>query len=595
MKSASETHSDISSLPEWDLSDLYSSINDPSIEKELSQAKELSCTFAKQYEGTIQSISGNELLQAIQAYETMEDLLGKLASYAQLVYAADMSKTEHTRFYQNIMEHVNDISSECLFFTLEINLLEDNALETLYSKCPELAHYKPWLRDIRAYKPYQLSQKEEAILHEKSLTGRQSWNRLFDETIAGLRFPLNEKKLTCAEITHLLSSHEATERKAAAKSLGGVLGDNAKTFALITNVLAKDKAIEDKLRGFKQPISSRNVSNFVEDEVVDALLAAVKERYQDISHRYYAIKAKWLGSDTMPYWDRNAPLPDSDSKDITWQEAKETVLASYHAFCPEIAAIGQKFFDQNWIDVPPREGKDSGAFAHPTVPSAHPYLLLNYQHKLRDVMTLAHELGHGIHQVLSASKGALMADTPLTLAETASVFGEQLTFRALLDKESDPKQRNIMIANKVEDMINTVIRQVAFCEFERLVHNARQKGEVPLETICEFWMQVQSESLGKAITFEEEYKYYWAYIPHFIHSPFYVYSYAFGDCLVNALYQVYLEKPDGFVDKYTNLLKAGGTLWHKELLAPFGLDASDPAFWQKGLDVISGFIDELET
>jgi len=324
------------------------------------------------------------------------------------------------------------------------------------------------------------------------------------------------------------------------------------------------------------------------------LIAATREAFPTLSHRYYRLKAKWFGQDSLLYWDRNAPLPDEDQRSFTWALARETVLDAYGAFSPDMAAIGKRFFDHPWIDAPVNPGKAPGAFAHPTVPSAHPYLLLNYLGKARDVMTLAHELGHGVHQVLAGPQGALMSDTPLTLAETASVFGEMLTFQAMLRAEADPKRRKAMLAAKVEDMINTVVRQIAFVEFERRLHDERREGELTAERIGELWMSVQAESLGPAIRFEDEYRHYWTYIPHFIHTPFYVYAYAFGDCLVNSLYAVYQGAQAGFAEKYLDMLRAGGTRRHKELLAPFGLDASDPTFWRKGLSVISGFIDQLE-
>jgi oligoendopeptidase F len=328
--------------------------------------------------------------------------------------------------------------------------------------------------------------------------------------------------------------------------------------------------------------------------VVEALIGAVRASYPGIAHRYYKLKARWLGLDKLEYYDRSAPLPEDDDRVIPWQEATELVLSSYSAFSPELAEIGKRFFEQNWIHAPVQPGKAGGAFAHGTVPSVHPYLLVNYQGKTRDVMTLAHELGHGVHNVLSAPNGPLMMYTPLTLAETASVFGEQLTFRKLLNAETDPKRRRVMLAGKCEDMINTVIRQTAFCDFERQLHEERRKGELAPERIGEIWLSVQTESLGPAFRFSPEYRHYWAYISHFVHSPFYVYAYAFGDCLVNALYAVYQEAAVGFQEKYFAMLRAGSTLRHKELLAPFGLDASDPKFWSKGLGVISSFVDQLE-
>ena len=580
-------------LPEWDLKDLYPGRDSAELSRDLATTATDAAVFQSSYQGKLAGMPGAALGQAIAEYEKLQDTLGRIMSYASLVYAGDMSDPEIGRFFQMMQERVTDISSTLLFFTLEINKIADDVL-VQQLEASALAFYAPWLRDIRAFKPHQLSDEVEKLLHEKYVAGRAAWNRLFDQTMAELRFPVEGKDLTSDEALHLLSEPDPELRKAAAKSLGAVLGYNAKLFALITNTLAKDKEIEDRWRGFTRPISSRNLANFVEDEVVDALIGAVRAAFPRLAHRYYRLKAKWFGVTTLNYWDRNAPLPEAENRAIPWDEARDTVLNAYGAFSPELASVGKRFFDQSWIDAKVRPGKAPGAFAHPTVPSAHPYLLLNYQGKTRDVMTLAHELGHGVHQVLAGGQGTLMADTPLTLAETASVFGEMLTFRALLKAERDPAARKSMLAGKVEDMLNTVVRQIAFVEFERRVHDERRTGELTPDRIGQIWLDIQNESLGPAITFEDEYRHYWTYIPHFIHTPFYVYAYAFGDCLVNSLYAVYQDAEQGFAEKYIDLLRAGGTRRHKELLAPFGLDASDPKFWDKGLSVVSGFIDELE-
>jgi oligoendopeptidase F len=580
-------------LPEWDLADLYPGRDSAELKRAIAAAETDAAAFRARYEGKLAGLAGGALAEAITAFEHIEDVLGRLMSYAYLDYCTAMTDPETGRFFQNMQEKVNAISTVLLFFTLEINRIEEQALAEKL-KDPALAHYAPWLRDTRAFRPHQLSDELEKLLHEKSVAGRAAWTRLFDETVASLTFPVAGKELSSAEALHLLSEPDAALRKEAAKSIGAVFGANTRIFALITNTLAKDKEIEDRWRGFKRPISSRNLGNFVEDEVVDALIAAVREAFPALSHRYYRLKAKWFGVEALPYWDRNAPLPDEDERSFTWDEARRTVLEAYAAFSPDMAAVGKRFFDNRWIDAPVKPSKAPGAFAHPTVPSVHPYLLLNYMGKARDVMTLAHELGHGVHQVLAGPQGTLMSDTPLTLAETASVFGEMLTFQAMLKAETDAKRRKAMLAAKVEDMINTVVRQIAFVEFEIRLHDARHNGELTAEQIGDIWMSVQGESLGPAIRFEDEYRCYWTYIPHFIHTPFYVYAYAFGDCLVNSLYAVYQGAQQGFAEKYLDMLKAGGTRRHKELLAPFGLDASDPKFWRKGLSVIEGFIDQLE-
>lgn len=581
-------------LPQWDLGDFYSSLDAPEVEKDFAKLQRLCVAFAKNYEGKIAKLTGEQLAKAISEYEIIQELFGKLGSYASLLFAKNMSLPENAQFFQNVQEKLTVLSSRILFFTLSINNISDKEIATKL-KTKQLAKYSSWLRDVRSFKPYQLADNLEKLLLEKNVAGRAAWTRLFDETIGDLRFPYDKEQLTEPQIFNKLSSKDASERKKAALVVGEVFEKNAKIFTLITNTLAKDKEIEDSWRGFKKPISSRNVSNYIEDEVVDALLLSARKSYPELSHRYYALKAGWFGKKQLDYWDRNAPLPSDVDRKYSWNEAKELVLTAYGNFSPELAKIGKQFFDKPWIDAPVLAGKSPGAFAHPTVPSIHPYLLVNFQGKSRDVMTLAHELGHGVHQVLSAKQGALMCDTPLTLAETASVFGEQLTFREMVRREKDKKRRKILIASKVEDMLNTVVRQIAFCEFERQVHDERKKGELTTQQICNIWMDVQGESLGSAIKLHGNYKYFWTYIPHFIHTPFYVYAYAFGDCLVNSLYGVYeAGKVKNFDKKYLEMLQAGGTLRHKELLAPFGLDATKPTFWKQGLDIISKMIDELE-
>lgn len=589
---------DLGRLPTWDLSDLYPGPDSPALARDLDRTDQEARAFAGRYQGRLSGLTGAELGRAVAEFEALDERLARIMSYAGLLYAGDRSSPEIGRFYQSMQERVTTISVHLLFFTLEINRLEEADL-TAKLAAPELAKYGPWLRDTRIFRPHQLSDEAERLLHEKYVAGRAAWVRLFDETLAGLRFPVGGRDLTAAEALNLLSDRDQSVRREAALAIGGVLRANLRLFTHITNTLAKDKEIEDRWRSYAQPWSARNLANRVEDEVVEALVTAVKAAYPTLSHRYYALKARWFGQDRLDYWDRNAPLPDDDDRIVPWEEAREIVLSSYARFSPDLAAVGQRFFDKAWIDAPTRPGKDPGAFAHPTVPAAHPYLLLNYLGRTRDVMTLAHELGHGVHQVLAAGQGHLQADTPLTLAETASVFGEMLTFRGLLDRTTDPRKRKALLAGKVEDMLNTVVRQIAFYEFERRVHTERREAELSAERLNAIWMEVQTESLGPAFRFDESYRTYWAYIPHFVHSPFYVYAYAFGDCLVNSLYAAYEEAArqngsDAFARRYLDLLAAGGSRHHKELLAPFGLDATDPAFWHKGLDLLRRFIDELE-
>ena len=589
---------DLGQLPVWDLTDLYPGIDAPEVKTDLDRAAEMSRAFEEAYKGRLKEIAkgkdgGKKLAEAIAEYERIEEILGRLGSFAGLVYSGDTSDPVRAKFYGDVQDRLTTISTNLIFFGLELNRLDDALVEKAL-KAPALALYRPWIEDLRLERPYQLEDKIERLFHEKSLTSHTAWSRLFDETLAALRFSVEGETLALEPTLNRLVHSEEARRKAAAEALAATFKENLRLFSQITNVLAKDKSISDEWRGFKDVAAARHLSNRVEPEVVDALVSAVRAAYPRLSHRYYALKARWLGKDKLEYWDRNAPLPDAIDRRVSWEEARKTVLDAYGGFASDMAKIAARFFDRKWIDAPTRPGKAPGAFAHPTVPSVHPYVLLNYQGKTRDVMTLAHELGHGVHQVLAADQGLLMSQTPLTLAETASVFGEMLTFRAMLDRAADKRERKIMLAQKVEDMINTVVRQIAFYSFERNVHVARREGELTADRLGEIWLGVQTESLGPAFRFAPGYETYWTYVPHFIHSPFYVYAYAFGDCLVNSLYAVYEKAESGFQEKYFAMLKAGGTKRHKELLAPFGLDATDPGFWQMGLSVIEGLIAELE-
>jgi len=585
-------------LPEWNLADLYPAPDSPELKSALARADSDSVAFENLHKGKLADLAGGEtggkgLAEAVAAFEALEDLLGRIISYAGLLHAGDTADPVRSKFYGDVQEKITAASSHLLFFQLELNRIEDDVLENAMAE-PALGRYRPWLEDIRREKPYELEDRVEQLFHEKTVTGRGAWNRLFDETMASLRFEVDGEELAIEPTLNLLQDADGEKRKAAAEALAATFKANLRLFTHITNTLAKDKEISDRWRGFKDVAASRHLANRVEPEVVDALVEAVCGAYPRLSHRYYALKAKWFGRDQLDHWDRNAPLPKVPMKTIPFDEARATVLGAYGLFSPEMANIARRFFDDRWIDAPVRPGKAPGAFSHPTVPSAHPYVLLNYQGKVRDVMTLAHELGHGVHQVLAAPQGALMAPTPLTMAETASVFGEMLTFRALLAETTEPVQKKAMLAAKVEDMINTVVRQIAFYSFERAVHTERREGELTADRLGEIWMSVQGESLGPAIALKPGYEVFWSYIPHFIHAPFYVYAYAFGDCLVNSLYAVYEDAAAGFQEKYLAMLRAGGSRHHKELLAPFGLDASDPGFWQKGLGVIDGLIGELE-
>ena len=595
---AAPAKSNTGKLPEWNLADLYSGIDAPEIARDL-QKMDADCTaFETDYKGRLaEGVAGDDggswLAGAVRRYEAIDDLAGRLGSYAGLVHAGDSVDPAISKFYGDVSERLTAASVHLLFFGLELNRIDDAAIERAM-QTSELAHYRPWIEDLRKDKPYQLEDRVEQLFHEKSQSGYAAWNRLFDQTISGLRFKVGGKELAIEPTLNLLQDRAPEKRKAAGQALAKTFKENERTFALITNTLAKDKEISDRWRGFQDVADSRHLNNRVEREVVDALVGSVRAAYPRLSHRYYNLKAGWFKKKKLAHWDRNAPLPFAATGSIAWPEAQKMVLTAYRGFSVEMAAIAERFFTDRWIDAPVRPGKAPGAFSHPTTPSAHPYVLMNYQGKPRDVMTLAHELGHGVHQVLAAKNGALMAPTPLTLAETASVFGEMLTFKRLLSQTKNAKQRQALLAGKVEDMINTVVRQIAFYSFERAIHTERKNGELTAERIGQIWLSVQGESLGPAIDIRPGYENFWMYIPHFIHSPFYVYAYAFGDCLVNSLYAVYENASEGFAERYLAMLAAGGTKHYSELLKPFGLDAKDPKFWDGGLSVISGMIDELE-
>ena len=584
---------DLGDLPEWDLSDLYEAEDAPELKRDLDWLEQACASFAADYEGKLATLDAKGMLDCVLRNERISSVAGRIMSFAGLRYYQMTIDATRAKFMSDCQEKITNFTTPLVFFTLELNRLEDDHVAGLFASSAELARYKPVFDRIRAMKPYQLSDEMEKFLHDLGVVG-DAWERLFDETIAGLGFDVDGEPLNIEGTLNLLTDHDRAKREAAATELARVFGMNIKTFARVHNTQAKEKEIIDRWRGMPTPQTGRHLSNDVEPEVVEALRNAVVAAYPRLSHRYYELKRKWLGLDRMQVWDRNAPLPLDAVKTVDWPTARGMVMDAYEGFDPRMAEIAAPFFDKGWIDAGVKPGKAPGAFAHPTVTEVHPYVMLNYLGKPRDVMTLAHELGHGVHQVLAAGQGEMLSSTPLTLAETASVFGEMLTFRKMLEGAKTQAERKTLLAGKVEDMINTVVRQIAFYDFECKLHAARRGGELTPDDINDLWMSVQAESLGPAFDFMEGYETFWAYIPHFVHSPFYVYAYAFGDGLVNALYAVYEENPAGFQDKYFDMLKAGGSKHHKELLAPFGLDATDPAFWDKGLSMISGMIDELE-
>ena len=589
-----QDYSALGNLPKWDLSDLYKAEDDPELNKDLDWLRKACSNFAEDYQGKLDKLGAMGLLDAVERYQAIEVVAGKLMSFAGLRYYQLTTDAQRTKFMSDMQDKVTKLTTPLVFYGLEFNRISGDRIASLLSEDSGLARYKPVFDRMRAMKPYQLSDELEKFLHDQSVVGASAWNRLFDETVASLTFQIKGEELPLEAATNKLSDKNRDMREAAAREIARVLKENTSLFARVHNTLAKEKEVEDQWRKMPTPQTGRHLSNHVETEVVQALRDAVVSAYPKLSHRYYSLKAKWMGLEKMQIWDRNAPLPIEDDKLIDWTTAQDMVLSAYSEFAPKMAEIAEQFFTKGWIDAAVKPGKAPGAFAHPTVTTVHPYIMLNYLGKQRDVMTLAHELGHGVHQVLAANQGELLSSTPLTLAETASVFGEMLTFRKLLAATKTKKERKVLLAGKVEDMINTVVRQIAFYDFECKLHAARAEGEMTPAQINQIWMSVQGESLGPIFEFMDGYETFWSYIPHFVHSPFYVYAYAFGDGLVNALYAVYEEGDPEFQSKYFDMLSAGGSKHHKELLAPFGLDASDPAFWDKGLNVISGMIDELE-
>ena len=589
-----QDYSALGNLPKWDLSDLYKAEDDPELNKDLDWLRKACSNFAEDYQGKLDKLGAMGLLDAVGRYQAIEVVAGKLMSFAGLRYYQLTTDAQRTKFMSDMQDKVTKLTTPLVFYGLEFNRISGDRIASLLSEDSGLARYKPVFDRMRAMKPYQLSDELEKFLHDQSVVGASAWNRLFDETVASLTFQIKGEELPLEAATNKLSDKNRDMREAAAREIARVLKENTSLFARVHNTLAKEKEVEDQWRKMPTPQTGRHLSNHVETEVVQALRDAVVSAYPKLSHRYYSLKAKWMGLEKMQIWDRNAPLPIEDDKLIDWTTAQNMVLSAYSEFAPKMAEIAEQFFTKGWIDAAVKTGKAPGAFAHPTVTTVHPYIMLNYLGKQRDVMTLAHELGHGVHQVLAANQGELLSSTPLTLAETASVFGEMLTFRKLLAATKTKKERKVLLAGKVEDMINTVVRQIAFYDFECKLHAARAEGEMTPAQINQIWMSVQGESLGPIFEFMDGYETFWSYIPHFDHSPFYVYAYAFGDGLVNALYAVYEEGDPEFQSKYFDMLSAGGSKHHKELLAPFGLDASDPAFWDKGLNMISGMIDELE-
>ena len=590
-------------LPDWRLEDLFDAENEPPLAEQLRALLADAEALARDYQTRLHKLDAATLNEVLARYQAISTGAARLTSYADLAFAGDMGDAGLGKLAQDTNEAKYAIDAVLVFVEHELTEMDEARVRVLLAEAP-MTQWAPWLRILRALHPHQLSLELETMLIDRQSSGRGAWVRLFDELASRWRYPHQGRDCTEAEILDLLTDPDAETRRQAGDVRSKVLAEHSSTLALIFNTIAKDKQVEDKWRKFPRPVSARNLANDVEDEVVDALVASVTEAMPRLSHRYYALKARAMGVVRLNWWDRNAPFVGEDERRFSWDEARHIVRAAFGGFDAEFATLADQFFARNWIDAPSRAGKASGAFSHPTVPSVHPYILLNFHGKARDIMTLAHELGHGVHQILAGEQGYIMASTPLTLAETASVFGEMLVFQHLMAETQNPQHRRGLLAHKIEDMLGTVTRQIGFHNFEARLHAARKDSEVTAEAIGDIWLETQRQALGPAVDLDASYRALWGGIPHFFHAPFYVYAYAFGDGLVGALWQKYQNAKTvsgndseraKFVDAYKDLLRAGGTKRYDEALMPFGLDARDAAFWALGLDMIAGMIDQLES
>ena len=582
--------------PLWDLTDLYASRDDAKVAADLEKARGLvdSLNGLKGKLAAEQDAAslGFVLDRAIHLYEQASDVLGALGAYAFLSASTARDDATAQGFEADVREKITAIATPTVWLTLEINQIDNAALEAALTAHDGAARWRPWLRRVRAMKPHELSAELETFIAERGPITAQ-WPRLFDEQLAALRAKAGSESLTLAEALNRLSDAKPTRRKAAAEGLSEALAARAPTLALVLNTVAADKAMEDRWRGFKRPADSRHLGNEVDGEAVDAMAEAVAAAYPRLSHRYYALKAKAMGKARLDHWDRNAPIETTAPRAFTWTQGREIVLDSFSDLGGDFADRAGGFFDKPWIDGRARAGKQSGAYAHPVTADRHPYVFLNWMGERRDVLTLAHELGHGVHQTLAADQGTLLADTPLTLAETASIFAEGLTFDRLLATAPKSEQRGLL-AGRIEDGLNTVVRQIAFHRFETRFHDERLQGEVSQQRINQLWLEEMAASLGPSVKLNPGYEHWWAYVSHFVHSPFYVYAYAFGDLLVAALMEARRNDPTGFTPLYRELLAGGGSRTYVEALKPFGLDPRDPAFWSVGCQRLERLVDQFE-
>ncbi len=593
-------HSPVSSadaLPVWSLDDLYSGRDDPKLEADLAEAERLIAELGR-FKGQFLACRGQAerlglmIAQGVSLYEQATNLVLATGAYAGLASATARNDPAWAKAEADLRARHAAIGAESLFLTLEINQLDDWELENALKGSEAAARWRPWIRRVRLTKAHELSPDLERLLIDKA-PAVSNWVRLYDETLARMTVDIDGAKLTLSETLNRLSDPAPERRKQAADALAAALAGQTPVLALALNTLAFEKQVEDRWRRYPTPAASRHIANEVDAEAVEALAAAVVEAYPRLSHRYYALKAKAMGLEALDYWDRNAPLDQAPPRRYSWAEAQAVVLESFAALTPAFADRAKRFFDNPWIDALPRPGKQSGAFSHPVAADKHPYVFLNYMDERRDVLTLAHELGHAVHQTLAAPLGTLLSDTPLTLAETASIFGEGLVFERLL-ADATGKARRALLAGKIEDGLNTVVRQIAFHQFETRFHDLRREGELSPEAIGKLWLEVQGESLGPAIRLNPGYQHYWSYVTHFAHAPFYVYAYAFGDLLVSALMEKRREDPAAFAPLYEQLLAAGGSKTYVEALAPFGMDPREKSFWAAGVSRLERLVDEFE-
>jgi len=576
----------------WDLSDLYESAESKAFKKDRNDIVARAKKFALRYKGKLAVLEAQEFKEMLQKYESILDTVGKISSFAYLQWSTNTGNAAYGKLVQESNELSSEVNQKLVFLDVEWLAIPGEQAQS-FIESEELSFYRHYLKASRRYKDHILDEGQEQVVSAKMVTGKSAWNRFFDETLGRAKFEIDGEKLTEQEALSKLHESDRELRKRAHAALTKTFRELSHPLTFIFNTILADKYTNDKLRNYPSWLTSRNLANETDEDTVNSLVEAVTENYR-VVQRYYKLKRRLLGLEELFDYDRYAPLVKSDTV-IKWEEAREMVLESYSEFHPEMGAITQKFFDNNWIDAAIKPGKRGGAYSASTVPSVHPYVFMNYDGKVRDVQTLAHELGHGVHQYLSKDRGVLQSGTPLTTAETASVFGEMLVFQNLLKKLDDPKEKLALLVGKIDDTVATVFRQISMNRFEHAIHTARrEQGELTTEQFSTLWIETQQALYGDSVNLTKEYEIWWSYIPHFLHTPGYVYAYAFGELLVLALYEEFRERPEGFQDKYLELLRAGGSEWPHKLVEKMGFDIRDPEFWNKGLASFRNMINDAE-